>query len=92
MLERAKTGTIKGTSKIEKFYRFYCIVAKVKVTITREISGFPFKKVGYFGASFLCIIWHVVEYFSIFGKKKDEGLKWWMAFEKTNMHFWVNWP
>ena len=47
---------IKGTSKIEKFYRFYCIVAKVKVAVTREISAFPFKKVGYFGVSFLCII------------------------------------
>ena len=39
------SGMIKGNfSKIEKFYRFCCIVAKVKLAVTREISGFPLKK------------------------------------------------
>ena len=28
-------------SQIENFYRFRCVVAKVKLAVTREISEFP---------------------------------------------------
>ena len=67
-----KSWNDKGNfSKTEKFYRLFSIVAEVKLGITREISGFPTKKLGYYGVSFLRIIWHVPEYFFIFGKEKD---------------------
>ena len=55
-------------SKIVKFYRFYCIVAKVQLAVTREISWFLLKEVDFFDASFLCIILYATEYFFIFGK------------------------
>ena len=51
-----------NSSKIEKLYRFYYIVAKVRLVVTREVSGFPLKNIGYFEDSFFCIIRYVPEY------------------------------
>ena len=34
----------KNFSEIEKFYRCYCITAKVKMAVTWEITGFLLKK------------------------------------------------
>ena len=71
-----KSWNDKGNfSKTEKFYRLLSVVAEVKLGITREISGFPTKKLGYYGVSFLRIIWHVPEYFLIFGKEKEKDFQ-----------------
>ena len=41
----SKNWNDKGNfSEIEKFHRFYYIVAKVRLAVTRKISAFPFKK------------------------------------------------
>ena len=62
------------------------------MAIAGEILRFTLKKHSYSQINFFSIILYVPLYFSIFGKKKDEGLQWCMAFEENNMCFLENGP